>query len=66
VRRPPNQQPALFTLPENHWSAGERNAAERYREPTLFTVVAHGLLPVARTARSPRHSRRNHQQAIAP
>jgi hypothetical protein len=36
---PAEQQPTLFTLREDHRPAGERNAAERYREPSLFTVI---------------------------
>jgi len=30
------EQPALFELLEDHRPAGERTAAERYREPSLF------------------------------
>jgi hypothetical protein len=37
--KPAEQQPALFTLRADHRSAGERDAAERYREPSLFTVL---------------------------
>jgi hypothetical protein len=36
---PAAQQPALFTLREDHRPAGERDAAERYSEPSLFTVL---------------------------
>jgi hypothetical protein len=36
---PAEQQPALFTLREDHRAAGERDAAERYSEPSLFTVL---------------------------
>ena len=36
---PAEQQPALFTLREDHRPAGERNAAERYSEPNLFTAL---------------------------
>jgi hypothetical protein len=36
---PPAQQPTLFPLREDCRPAGERNAAERYREPSLFTVL---------------------------
>ena len=36
---PKAQQPTLFELREDHRPAGERNAAERYREPSLFTVL---------------------------
>jgi hypothetical protein len=32
-------QPTLFALREDHRPAGERDAAERYREPNLFTVL---------------------------
>ena len=35
----PAEQPALFELKEDHRPAGERNAAERYREPSLFTLL---------------------------
>jgi hypothetical protein len=35
---PAAQQQALFTLREDHRPAGERNAAERYSEPNLFTA----------------------------
>jgi hypothetical protein len=37
--KPVEQQPALFTLREDHRPAGERDAAERYSEPSLFTVL---------------------------
>jgi hypothetical protein len=33
------EQPTLFELREDHRPPGERNAAERYREPSLFTVL---------------------------
>jgi hypothetical protein len=36
---PPAQQPTLFPLREDCRPPGERNAAERYREPSLFTVL---------------------------
>ena len=36
---PRAEQPALFALHEDHRPPGERNAAERYREPSLFTVL---------------------------
>ena len=39
---PVEQQPALFTLREDHRPAGERNPAERYSEPNLFTVLERG------------------------
>jgi hypothetical protein len=32
-------QPALFTLREDHRPTGERGAAERYSEPSLFAVL---------------------------
>jgi hypothetical protein len=35
-------QPALFTLREDHRPAGERDAAERCSEPSLFTVLERG------------------------
>jgi hypothetical protein len=35
--RPAAEQPPLFELRDDHRPAGERNAAERYREPSLFT-----------------------------
>jgi hypothetical protein len=31
------EQPTLFELREDHRPPGERNAAERYCEPSLFT-----------------------------
>lgn len=34
---PRAEQPTLFTLREDFRPPGERNAAERYREPSLFT-----------------------------
>jgi hypothetical protein len=34
---PRPEQPALFELREDHRPPGERGAAERYREPSLFT-----------------------------
>jgi hypothetical protein len=43
---PAAQQPALFILREDHRPAGERTVAERYREPSLFTVLE-------RTSRAP-------------
>jgi hypothetical protein len=36
---PRAEQPALFELREDHRPPGERNAAERYCEPSLFTVM---------------------------
>jgi len=36
---PATEQPALFALRDDHRPAGERDAAERYREPSLFTVL---------------------------
>ncbi len=32
-------QPTQFELREDHRPAGERTAVERYREPSLFTVL---------------------------
>ena len=36
---PPAQQLTLFPLREDYRPPGERNAVERYREPSLFTVL---------------------------
>jgi hypothetical protein len=36
---PAAEQPALFPMREDHRPAGERDAAERYREPSLFTAL---------------------------
>ena len=36
---PTEVQPVLFPLHEDHRPAGERTAAERYCEPSLFTVL---------------------------
>lgn len=36
---PKAEQPTLFPLIEDHRPAGERSAAERYREPSLFTFL---------------------------
>ena len=36
---PRAEQPTLFELHEDHRPSGERNAAERYCEPSLFTVI---------------------------
>ena len=33
------EQPTLFELHEDHRPPGERNAAERYCEPSLFTLI---------------------------
>jgi hypothetical protein len=33
------EQPTLFELREDHRPPGGRNAAERYREPSLFTQL---------------------------
>lgn len=38
--QPRPEQPARFELREDCRPAGERNAAERYREPSLFTAAA--------------------------
>ena len=32
-------QPTLFELRDDHRPPGERSAAERYREPSLFTLL---------------------------
>ncbi len=37
--KPAAQQPTLFPLREDSRPPGERNAAERYREPSLFTQL---------------------------
>jgi hypothetical protein len=43
LRRAPGDAPRgtadPFTLREDHRPAGERNAAERYREPNLFAAL---------------------------
>jgi hypothetical protein len=39
---PPAQQPTLFPLHDDCRPLAERSAAERYREPSLFTVLEHG------------------------
>ena len=36
---PEPEQPALFELREDRRPPGERNAAERYLEPSLFTLI---------------------------
>jgi hypothetical protein len=36
---PKAEQPTLFPLREDFRPPGERNAAERYREPSLFTAL---------------------------
>jgi hypothetical protein len=36
---PAERQPALFPLREDYRPAGERNVAERYSEPNLFTAL---------------------------
>jgi hypothetical protein len=36
---PRTEQPVLFELRDDHRPPGERNAAERYREPSLFTLL---------------------------
>ncbi len=36
---PRAEQPTLFELHDDHRPPGERNAAERYLEPSLFTVM---------------------------
>lgn len=37
--RPRPEQPTLFELREDHRPAGERDAAERYQAPSLFTLL---------------------------
>jgi len=37
--QPRPEQPALSELHEDHRPPGERSAAARYREPSLFTVL---------------------------
>jgi hypothetical protein len=36
---PPEPPPTLFPLREDHRPAGERSAAGRYSEPSLFTML---------------------------
>src|SRR5271166_325519 len=36
---PKQEQPTLFEIREDCRPAGERGAADRYREPTLFTLL---------------------------
>ncbi len=36
---PKAEQPTLFELREDHRPLGERSAVERYREPSLFTLL---------------------------
>lgn len=36
-RQPPPEQPTLFELHEDRRPPGERNAAERYQAPSLFS-----------------------------
>ncbi len=36
---PPAQQPTLFALHEDCRPTGDRTAAERYRAPSLFTLL---------------------------
>ncbi len=38
-RQPAAEQPALFLLRDDCRPPGERNAAERYREPSLFAQL---------------------------
>jgi hypothetical protein len=45
---PAAQQPVLFELIEDHRPAGERDAAERYREPSLFTLLERNLSSAVR------------------
>jgi hypothetical protein len=44
---PRAQQPTLFELHEDHRPPGERNAAERYCEPSLFTLMERIASPTA-------------------
>jgi len=37
--KPQAEQPILFPLREDCRPSGERNAAERYQEPSLFTLL---------------------------
>jgi len=37
--KPRAEQPTLFPVFEDRRPSGERNAAERYRKPSLFTVL---------------------------
>jgi len=37
--KPRPEQPTLFELREDHRPAGERDAAERYQAPSLFTLL---------------------------
>lgn len=37
--QPRPEQPTLFELREDHRPPGERNAAERYHAPSLFTLL---------------------------
>jgi hypothetical protein len=37
--QPRAEQPALFELRDDCRPSGERNAADRYREPSLFTAL---------------------------
>ena len=39
---PKPEQPTLFDMREDCRPAGERNAAERYEAPSLFTVLERG------------------------
>ena len=36
---PKAEQPALFEMRDDHRPTGERNAAERYQAPSLFTAL---------------------------
>ena len=50
-------QPTLFELREDHRLPGERNPAERYREPNLFTLLEQSDRdPKKRPAASPRQA----------
>jgi len=47
---PRAEQPSLFELHEDHRPLGERNATERYCEPSLFAVIE--IVPPAKPAKS--------------
>jgi hypothetical protein len=42
---PRAEQPILFELHEDRRPAGERNAADRYSEPNLFTLLEQPASP---------------------
>jgi hypothetical protein len=39
LTRPPAEQPTLFELKEDHRPEADRRASDRYREPSLFTLI---------------------------